>query len=754
MKGGGMKQERVGNDDHEQRYVSLGFFRTVANAYGKSLRDPSKFIEAQGQPRSEIDHRNLICWGPADVLTVSVCRSPDLFLRIQQAYPPNNNVYEVRYCFGALYQPKTLSLTMLDNLPLVGITFLKFESRLHYGLKRTRAMNLLQEVIWQQMSDYARRAGNISVALMVSYGWEDLVLVSCADRYDAIKRLVFQLRRDLRFQELKSYLKDDFFSTNPKASHVVATTHTTLAAWLPHSTTTTMAAQISRVRKRMSRRDTTVVDSLELQIRPGHLDWIRAALPRPRARCRYSYSPGRYDITLRFPSMPVRDYFKFYFLELRPLLERKDSPVISTRTTFRLNAGAGYAETQKECGRPIRTQQFPTEDRRIVERLLRTSLLPIHGTAALLNTALSSWYLENSFYIRAGMESLVQAIKVVSTTLASKGRELGRRSGNRAKEHRRDALRNLQTVAAEGILPLLEQCYRDRFRGAYPLGEGLGTPLLSYKGSFQKHLILVDRICHAIHEFLSRTAVPPTRGLRQKQVFCSCISSSSSPAVFPYSPAGFNLAILQIPLDSLFTPSDLYYLFHEVGHVLLYDLGLPAYIYSSLAAHLSRRAKRERRILELYSQFDDMLELVENILCDYVLLTVGFDGDSRRFKRYLVSYDRKLGKGRPTEEISLRVLTANALLEVVVDAEPLRASFAGIRHTTPKDGQAWPDEWLFALDYLETEMRSAAIMPDVLQRLSSCCQRAVGTRHYSALRRVKDYFTTGGLREWVELLYR
>jgi hypothetical protein len=640
----------------EQRtsgYLSLAFFRTTANMYRQNALNPFSLAIPTQQGRAA-DLRHLVCWGPSDILSISIAKDSALILDAQTAYPSNTSIYEASYVFGALIQPESFELSKLDDLPLAGVCLIKFDGRLHKTVDRSRAFSLAKEGVWNMVMRFKQQNsyGEIYPALAVSYGWEDLVLIVFGKRYDLIKKLVFTLRRDLQFEELKDYLrKDKLRKEFPRAIHAVSATYTTLAVNIELKSAN-LGGSVEKLRRILDTKDKARVDRVCFQVRPGHVDWPRKNVRLPTHQCQWTCSPGRYDTALQLGRMPFGDYAEFYFTQLWPCIARADSPVLSVQTAFVLNADTENLEDEKSCNQAVKAIPLPPGERRCITDLFKMQRLPKHAATALGSSFLSAWNLRNNHFLKTGMESFVRSVKAVKEPIVKAGSGEGIR----------------YDIATDFILPALEDCFKDRFRGVYPLGEGSGTPLISYKGSFHKQLLLIDRACSHIFESIRQSVSRWTRDSLPMHAFCSCLSPGISPAINPYGWYGYYLAIARIPLDSLFSTRDLYYLYHEVGHVVQEALRLRRDIEPRLFDFMAADAKREPAE-EVLKQGRDILEaavgFLEEVVSDYVMLVVGFRGRTRAFREHARYYADKILNDRAHENtkqsIVLRSIIATEL---------------------------------------------------------------------------------------------
>lgn len=736
------------------QYLSLGFFKSIANIPTAAENSPFSLLVS---PRniSSIKTRSLVCWGPTDILSLSVCDSPESFLEIQKACPATTSVYENSYAFGAVIQPAKLDLAVMDELPLVGVSLMKFDQRLHNGVDGKKALDLLKDGVWKIVQKYLQSTPDVKATLALSYGWEDLILLVFAKRYDAIKHLIFTLRKELKFEALKFFLSPAFASrmanTCPKPIHAIATTHTTIALAVPNSAGYTVDANIDRLCKILDPADHTRVKRVAFQVRPGHVDWVKKNIPPPPAEyCpQFEYCIGRYDVALIFNTMPIQDFARYYFAQLSPKLAEPTSPILGVQSLFFLPDEGKEEEESQECNQLIETFPLPPADRALVDHIENGLALPTHARTALISTIQSSWYLRNSFFIKAGMESLVRAIDAVKRAI-----ETG----------------SNYTVATDDILPLLEECFQDRFRGSYPLGEGFATPLISYKGSFHKHLIFIDWACHHIFESIRHSIADWSGDRLSKHAFCSFLSSLTSPAIKPFGLYGYNLAIAWIPLDSLFTTRDLYYLFHEIGHVVQNALDLRGETLERLMAFLEADSMKGgltlRKAVEAGRCVEQVFEILEDLVSDYIMLVVGFDGDLNAFTEYVKYYFAKLRCTEQDEGLDpsdiFRILVVGAFPSPLTKQDLMRSQLESVEQEWKEVIAAAalekidvPEFYSITLSFLR-DLVSSSEDSDVvsfLREMAKYPKLVKNLGHLDKVKQIRAYFDTRRLADWAELLY-
>ena len=738
---------RVKTQTKERRqdtsYVCLGFFRAVSTGYAQSLKASFDVIGRQSANVGS-QHRNLLCWGPTDVLSICLSDSSRCLLDFQQAHPANSNIYEDRYAFGILLHPRHLDLAVLDDLPLVGVTFVKFNRILHERVKGKEALNLLRDGIWKIVRQHERENDNYRGALVLSLGWEDIVVLSFSNSYTSIKKLIFKLRNDLTYRGLSKYLRPSRRGRLQGKRHAVVTTYTTLA--------TDMVIHTDRRKKRIDFRDlsdslspldSTLVEQILFQVRPGHLGWVQKNIPAPCERDYFTYAPGRYDVALNFHHMGIADYLVYWRDVLRQRLAANECPVLAVQTAFSLERW-DTPEQDDACNNPPGIVPLSAEDRAFASKLMRSRSFPGHSSASLANALLASWYLENSFFMRGGLESLVRLLREVRARV-----EQGRLTPPQCQ------------AAADVILPLVGQCFRDRFRGSYPLGEGFGTPLITYKGSFHKNLIYIDRACAEIFESIRQALSGPLMRAIRKQVFCSCLSPGFSPSMSSFAALQFNVAIVQVPLNSLVETRDLYFLFHEIGHVIQSALDLGEEIRSRLRAFV-RSAYVDltvRQALDVGSDLEYMADCIEEIVSDYVLLVAGFDGSITRYSNYVVAYAEKIGKKRVNVDVFFRIAVVSEIHRSLKQEGTITWRDISDRVLSCEDFDSGPC-FNVILDFLSDEFASASKLAALINGLFRYAHPGSKTQseRRDRLRTVRRYFETGDrradLRGWLEMLYK
>lgn len=708
----------------QYKYMSLGFFRCDSNAYKDSLdNNPFIFIDQKTPRDLNIEYRNLLCWGHSDIVTFFLFNSPERFVDFQKICPSNNKIYEDYYSSGILIQPIDLKdLSKMDELPLCGISFIKLADTLFNGIKEGGLKKLVESVIWDEIQKLTNKDKDIFPLLIFSYGWEDLILILFSNRYDAIKELIFNLRRNLKFKNLESVLVPSFFDKNPNTKHAITTTYTIFAAHLPFSKS--IDAISIELRKKLNAKDKMVVDKMNFQIRPGHLDYVIEELKKKNCKiAHFQFMPGRYDLSVKFENMKIYDLFEFYLKELWPFLESKTSPIISTQTLFKLNDINAVMEENVACNNPKEYFPIPREEMEFIEKHVYDSyLLPVHSAISLGNILVSSWYLKNNFFISGAMKSLIRFINTM-------------KDGIQKEAHLQQAV--------DEISPPLSLCFIDRFRGTYPLGESFSMPIMNYKGSFQKHLLCVDYSSFIIFNVM-RECLNIQGEQIEKHYFCSFIGARFSPAIISFNvdPNKYNLGIVSIPIDSLFSQVDLYYMFHEMAHMVIFSIDLDNYISLELLGF--RNMPNHSLIIEAVER------LLKDMVADYFMLIFGFEGNLTKFEDYFSTYVRKIYRV-PADEEKFRISIVKVIFSNLNSPHEALSKIEIVKNEFARSEWEYREAGRIAASFLYQEIANEEELFDILKKVSNFMNMKNKISSYSALDSIKQYINSGSIDKWLSI---
>lgn len=709
----------------QQKYITFGFYRCDAKVYQDNLiNNPFLFLNKETRELG-LEFRNFLCWGHSDILTIFLFESLERFVDFQKICPSNNKIYEDSYTSGFLIQPKDFTdLSKVEKFPLIGISFIKLTDKLFYAVKEGNTFSLIENTIYDRIQMLIKNKTNIFPVLIFSYGWEDLVLLTFSNRYDEIKKLIFGLRKDLKFSEIASFLEPDFLANNPNIRHLITTTYTVFATHIPFPEDPKKT--LDDLNKKIEVADKMLVEKINFQVRPGHLDYPIDKIKELNKTFDFQFIPGKFDFSLKFKSMTTHQLFKFYFESLWPFLKNDENPILATQTFFQLDDEKEVLEECIPCTNPINKISLSDEKKNFIRNIILTStFLPSHSRIGLANVLVGSWYLKNSFFTEGIMKSFVKFVEAME-----------------------NGIKNNASLAqaSENIFPPLSLSFIDRFRGAYPLGESFSMPLINYKGSFQKQLLFVDYCSFILFDSIRECLNSQGENI-EKHYFLSFIGTNFSPAIIAFNVGEnkYNLGILQIPIDSFFSPGELYYLFHELGHMILYALDFDIYIYEQLAPALDQLKADGRVIFEARRQAN---KLILEILSDYILLIFGFEGDCDAFEKFNLTYVGKLYQSE-YEETKFRTRVVRSICLYLSDKQKLLTELESLKTDVEnRDWAGWP---ILAINLLSDEIDKNLNIFDFISKISNFFALKGKISSYPLLKNISSYFNSSLMKDWLEI---
>lgn len=640
------------------RHIALNFSSIDVGLQEKAYNADPLLIDGNKLRSLNLNYEKFYCWGYFDVLTVILFDSIEKIVDLQKL-SLTNQTYDHRYYYGRIIYPRYFNLQNLaKEMPLVGVSFIKFKNAATSYLKEDGIRYFIRCILKDKIDLWKRELQindkELLPIIILSYGWEDIILLIFSKSYENIKRLILKLRT-LKFDDIQNCLSEKklhYWKIYPKKKpkHLTVTTWTIFSIYLSYSKDIKNINQqrryafenlIKKVKK-----DRILVDSIKLQSRPGHLDWAIKKIAKYKSLKAPQPIIGRNDLSLKLKNSTFKSFLKIYYKMILPqLLIKKQSPILSAETSFILDIQKNLEENipcnKLKIGKLNLLLLTRPKDKNFIKNFLIKSPLPIHTNLALANIFITSIYLKNNFYTKSVMCSLISLIEHLkevecNTMLIPHGNEL-----------------------QEEITALLEGLalsFIDRFRGIYPIGETSTLPLITYKGSFQKFLVSLDYLCQIIFlkalELVNKNF--KKRPLYQR-VFSCYIGNAPSPciSITPY----INVGLINIPLSAIFNIKSLHYLFHEVGHTFWWS------IFRNQPNFIPQQLKRKGYFIS---------ELFEDILSDYFEFILCFRGDYDTYKNHFIqsletNFKYNKGEIKRDPELNIRFLSVKWLFEKITN---------------------------------------------------------------------------------------
>jgi hypothetical protein len=515
-----------------------------------------EIYERTGRERTE-NQKAFWMWGNFDILLMAFSSSNEDLLKFSQL-PPLEFTSNYQWHFGSVVYPERFDIDEItEKLPLLGVSFVKIKKEVWAGLREEIEFSDVVRWLIEHLEAVKEEVGiseELETLLIASYGWEDILFLFFSNSYKDIKRFIFKLRT-CEFSHLKALLRKDL------KRHITATTCSFMEAWLDYSEGREKA--LEKLLKTIKDEE-GVLWKINFRIRPGHLDWV---LNHPKLKG-FEMKPllGRNDLVLTPDpdSEKTSDLFKVYFRTVLPILKEEESPIESTETLFSFDYGD--AELEKDMGCEWQKRyRYRTEEIRYDADELKRACRKIGIPSHTLETTISLFEIANHLRRDHGLiNDAFMPVFQLPPLLILRLRKYAECAPSRMQ---RDVITEYSDWLRE-----FDLFFKDRFRGVYPAGETYTTPLLTYKGSFQKYLTVVDCIgSWAFDE--ARTAANENKAIKNRWkigyinpfIIFAQIGNPPSPEVRWRTLLG--CGFINVPVDLIFFPERLFYIFHEVGHI-------------------------------------------------------------------------------------------------------------------------------------------------------------------------------------------
>lgn len=568
-------------------------------------------------------------FGNFDTLLLTFNKSIKELQELQEKFCSFGLTQDYRYHFGTLYYPQESELNKIwNNLPLLVISSIKFKKEVWGSLKNNVSMDDVCKWLKEKVGGAIESVGakkDVKFALITSYGWEDFTLIFFSNSYKTIKRVICKLRT-FKFDDIKELLSK---SSSYHYRHLIATTCSLPSIWLDYGLTTE-GELIERRNKAKEKLFSKIKDedgtlaSIMFQVRPGHLDWLRQKLSKKQTKVIF----GRNDLLILSPEKKLSSFFTLFFDDILPLLKEEYSPIDSTETSFSFSFD--NTQLEKDIGSEWRKEYQKREYKRKEDeeklkeeiKLLRPCFLniPPHTLRTIVNLLYTGEHLKWDYELIndsfTPLFSLIDIIKISLCKIAKKQMKYEKGFWD-------------QIIS---WLKEFDLCFKDRFRGVYPTGETSTMPLITYQGSFHKFLTIVDAIaCWSFD--IARLRIKNKLPLF---ALCSHIGNPPSPNILtlPILRSGF----INVPVDLMFSPERLFYIFHETGHAFFQGLGT-------------------------YGKIDLGKErLFNDILADYFCGVIGFGGENwEDYKRLFKEYENVISPHKDVLETEGRLFLAETI---------------------------------------------------------------------------------------------
>jgi len=574
-------------------------------------------------------------WGNFDIAFIVLTDDNKELLNLSNLQPLSFTK-DWRYYFGTATYPEELDIKeTMERLPLFGVSLIKFKKEMWASLNTDLDgfLEWLSERIESALLKIGAKEENFKFALITSYGWEDIILLFFSNSYRRIKRVILELRTSSAL-ELKGakMLKEE----GMEGKHIIATTCSMLGINFDFNLWEKQGKKYKKTFFQKIEKNEKLGWEIKIQTRPGHSDAIRHKLKGKNII-------GRNDLVIIKENKTLKKFFNSFFFSkdnIFSLISDKKNPVVSnSETSFFFNFGNADVEGGKiESDWPERKEEWKPPDFKELEKLLLDLGIPVHTSQAINNLLVTINHLKKDLdLINDGFISLFNMLSILP-----KAFELINKSQSDSKLKDKLETKTLWWEITDWFRNF-DLCFKDRFRGIYPAGETSTMPLITYQGSFHKFLMVVDSIACLSFE---RAALSVGEEFNKKpppHIIATYIGNPPTPCI--YRSTLLLSGFIYAPVDLMFYPERLFYIFHETGHSF--------FSMCEFYGFLNLKTKDTPNNKKVQTLFNE-------VLADYFAGTMGFGGNWQAFEAISRGYLYYLAiQEKP--ELELRLALSKAL---------------------------------------------------------------------------------------------
>jgi len=607
------------SEQRKKLYYTLLEFSSVEACFQEEayLTQPKLITGEQIDKSINLQSKNFFIWGFTDILRLFVFDHLKGFAELQKL-KPSCNTDDLKYCSGFCYTNEQLNLKeIMKRYPLLGISFLKFKDELFKYTEIEKYTNFIFEFLKNRVEETIKdEKGNYYIFPIISYGWEDVILLFFSKSYDLIKRSILELRT-IKAEDIK----DDFLKNKSKKfefTHIFTTTFTIFGTYFPKYSLGTMKRSAAKVQRVIDKSDKAHVCRVKFQVRPGHIKKLELDLKKRFPNMDVKPAPYRADLCLCFKGPVNLHKFLYFYPHIIAIIRDKNTPVISLETEFEMDKSllAGFESVR--VSKEIKKRDIKI-DRTIIRWLKKEEILSEeHSLLGFINLLSDVSFFQNHYFIKQSMAPWINTVETLKNYLLNLKRIWPRQTDEQLLFFKKILSKFIET-----FLIYLPSTFTDRFRGIYPVGETSIIPLLTYKTSLQKFLTCIDYICIKIFKdvlFLFNEDYEYPKDFS----FCSTFTTEFSPAVRSFL---WLSSFIFIP-DIFIYKLKLTYIPHEIGHAF-FD-------------YFEKESLQ--RLNQITSDFDSSFyniekrNIIPEILSDYFALCVGHKGDLGDFNKHFYKF--------------------------------------------------------------------------------------------------------------------
>ena len=617
----------------------------------------------------DVTTSKFIAWGSFDLMTISLVARADSAIGLAAQPTPEGVFNRQSFYATPLDTAAVESASPWPPLPLAGVSFLKFKEYLTAAIPDSHMGSNFHGWLVEEMRDFqvelgkergcALTADRIQIIPCLSTGWADCIIVFFANSYSLIQDAVVNLR-STTLKKIESRIGPFTNAPRERPHHALVTTCTIPATQITYEGDLddgVRQAAVDAVCARIDEDDPSLTLAIGVEARPGHVYTAQALFDNENLVAYPTLGRSDMCVTNKDPKEGVthRDFLELMVTKVLPSARKDDTSATSSETRI----GFPKKDSSKESSnKPSQTSFVPYEHTFPCDRETLEMVVSKHTITALAKIGHSLTTLMQDEATRAYYGPLADLYQVAC-------------DGLHAIEHlvpRQERWSRRQVIIREKIgedlsnfCEKIELCFKDRYRGAYPVGETSAIPSLASHGSFHKVLLSVDTVANACLSCLSEQLACKleAQGVTHRlprMAACSYIGNSVSPFVMVGTSLG--IGFVNVPVQLMFIPYGMTYVLHEAAHIF----------WENLFIRLSDA------FWEVANHNEIAWRQVREILCDYVSLCLAFRGNIEQAENLTAVVCEDLiaegGKQQGKANMRLRVDTAWMLYYVMRLPDP------------------------------------------------------------------------------------
>jgi hypothetical protein len=574
--------------------------------------------------------QKFIAWGSSDIMVLWDIPSTGCARTILDR-KRDKGILSRQIFFGNPLGVQTFNFCEISQkLPLVGVSFMKFKDHIikwlpdhalglsAYSWVELMLNDIVTTEIQKQLPAFDSR--KFRCAVYAATGWADCIVVIFSDSYAPIQ-LAISLFRNISIEDVFRHCK----ISQPKGAddpiHALVTSCTIPGVRIDYPTSVELTAAersqaVEKLLQELDPNDQFTEPFCEIQTRPGHLTHAIRLCEEGAVCCRPTF--GRTDMLVmgtNAQAWGVPAFLQFFFEKLLPQMATRGSSAVSSETKLGFNGASFRCESDRVPDKPRhKLRDFSRLTPEMTEKL-QVNISP-HTLVAFQQMGESLASLMHDEATSEYYESLVMCYDAAIKNLT--------RFSVAARKLDDHQIAEELSAELSTFCEMMDLCFTDRYRGAYPAGESATVPSLTSVGSFHKVLAVADAVANAtLDALLYQCNIinlecdwPPPNF--PSLAACAHLGNSSSPRVTTLRLV--STGFINAPTHLMFLGQGMTYITHEAGHIFWNGI-LRAFDLSN-SWHQN------------WDNFNaDVCRELREMLADFVTLSVTFRGDARRMTK-------------------------------------------------------------------------------------------------------------------------